>query len=724
MARTVKLPDADALGGLPTISVPTGLPRMDDMGAVGRGIKNIGEGLSSFSLALNAFMKEGEGLRNAEAETDWSIEENRIKNETSRTVDYTKVPDTYRSTAYEALERTKKRMSPQEAAKFDARARLKIETTYQSLGNDAFKKLGEEKDTELQGRLSTLQKEGTEDQNVRDDKINESLRLIEEHGKLFKRPKRVTDKLRKEYIDNTWKTWKKMDILKDPEGELERLKQFIPGPEDEPEAEQRGPFDRTEFRSEINSNPALRERVRDILYGEVGGGASREKKLIQLETIFNRAAARGHGIEKATRNADLQKDGYYPQTTFDNGSKIGPNRQAEFDELLEEVLSGSDKSTELLGFPATGNASQGVASRGVSSGRYQQYASLDGTHGTPGVETYVSGHGSDNVERLSSYRRKVEETAEQKLARGTMVSPDGKTIVRPKTLLELHKYAETAVKDRARIAKEEEAARKAWQKEQVGIAKDEYVKRYLQGGDNMPTLTEIAEDKRFDGDGDARKAIADWVQKPRTEGDGPLYVDTWKAIGKTIKTEEQLAELVDKDLLTPAGYDKLKPRLKDVMDTSEDKKVLERFFKDTEERFKTAKDDPTGTTKDPRGTENFLPFWVRTRKQAEDALKKGVPVDQLVDPKSEHYLGKTVDTYRRTTSEIYGTMAPGGIAAPPAATPLSGPKPKREYDLTKKEDIAAAYKDKAISREEAEKRLIENGHAPAKTQAPSVPVSR
>ena len=162
-----------------------------------------------------------------------------------------------------------------------------------------------------------------------------------------------------------------------------------------------GAMDRSDFAAEIKANPELAERLQTIVQGEVGHGASTQRQMVQLETIFNRARARGQSLDAVTQMyTGPGSKGYYPPSTF-SGGRI--RSQAELDrfqkDIMAPVVAGSDQSTRLLGFPATGNASGGVAARGVSSGRYTR-------HGMLGPETYVQeGSRRENIDRLEASRR-------------------------------------------------------------------------------------------------------------------------------------------------------------------------------------------------------------------------------------------------------------------------------------------------------------------------------
>jgi hypothetical protein len=163
-----------------------------------------------------------------------------------------------------------------------------------------------------------------------------------------------------------------------------------------------GPINRSGFRSQLT--PEMTERLATIVQGEVGHKASRDRQLVQLETIFNRATARGQSLEEVTRMyTGPGSKGYYPPSTFSGGRVQSKEELDNFvANVLNPVLSGSDRSTELMGFPATGNASGGVAARGILSGRYTK-------HGMVGPETYVQeGHfPGENIARLEAARRET-----------------------------------------------------------------------------------------------------------------------------------------------------------------------------------------------------------------------------------------------------------------------------------------------------------------------------
>jgi hypothetical protein len=94
--------------------------------------------------------------------------------------------------------------------------------------------------------------------------------------------------------------------------------------------------------------------------GEVGWSAPHDTKIVQLETAFNRAMARGHSLAQALLSTSEDRArGYYQGGP--NGTYSRPVTPAEFDDFkknfLPELVAGSNRSEALLNFIATGNAS-------------------------------------------------------------------------------------------------------------------------------------------------------------------------------------------------------------------------------------------------------------------------------------------------------------------------------------------------------------------------------
>jgi hypothetical protein len=118
-------------------------------------------------------------------------------------------------------------------------------------------------------------------------------------------------------------------------------------------------IDRRQFLDELR-NPAIVKKLADMVKGEVGWSAPHDTKIVQLETAFNRAMARGHSLAQALLSTSEDRTrGYYQGGS--NGTYSRPVTTAEFDDFkknfLPELVAGSNRSEALLGFIATGNAS-------------------------------------------------------------------------------------------------------------------------------------------------------------------------------------------------------------------------------------------------------------------------------------------------------------------------------------------------------------------------------
>jgi hypothetical protein len=108
--------------------------------------------------------------------------------------------------------------------------------------------------------------------------------------------------------------------------------------------------DRQKFKSELDADPALKQDLFDLAEAETGGQGSTTKQAF-IESVMNRASARGQTLRQAVHDS-----GYYPKTTT---SKVGAGGGPQVNDILNTVFSGSNVS----GY-ATGNASGTVGFAG------------------------------------------------------------------------------------------------------------------------------------------------------------------------------------------------------------------------------------------------------------------------------------------------------------------------------------------------------------------------
>ena len=128
-------------------------------------------------------------------------------------------------------------------------------------------------------------------------------------------------------------------------------------------------IDRGQFRPEIASHPELIVKMTHMVFGEVGRYAPPPVKIIQLETAFNRAQARGQTLEHVLLSVkENASDGYYAVDTYCAAAEPTPEEVETFEKTaLSAVLQGSNLSDVGYG-PMTGNASADVAAHQFAKG--------------------------------------------------------------------------------------------------------------------------------------------------------------------------------------------------------------------------------------------------------------------------------------------------------------------------------------------------------------------
>ncbi len=128
-------------------------------------------------------------------------------------------------------------------------------------------------------------------------------------------------------------------------------------------------IDRSQFRLEIASHPELVDKMTHMVFGEVGRQAPLPVKIIQLETAFNRAQARGQTLAHVLLSVkESPGEGYYAVDTYCTAAEPTPEEVETFQKtVLTAVLQGSNLSDVGYG-PMTGNASANVAAHQFAKG--------------------------------------------------------------------------------------------------------------------------------------------------------------------------------------------------------------------------------------------------------------------------------------------------------------------------------------------------------------------
>ena len=152
-------------------------------------------------------------------------------------------------------------------------------------------------------------------------------------------------------------------------GILSRNNPAPPRPLVTPKAKLAHGIDRSRFGPEIASHPELVVKMTHMVFGEVGRQAPLPVKIIQLETAFNRAQARGQTLEHVLLSVkESPNDGYYAVDTYCAAAEPTPEEVETFKKtVLTAVLHGSNLSDVGYG-PMTGNASADVAAHQFAKG--------------------------------------------------------------------------------------------------------------------------------------------------------------------------------------------------------------------------------------------------------------------------------------------------------------------------------------------------------------------
>lgn len=148
-----------------------------------------------------------------------------------------------------------------------------------------------------------------------------------------------------------------------------------PQPPVAPRAKLAHGIDRTQFLPELAAHLELIGKMTHMVFGEVGRDAPRKVKIVQLETAFNRAQARGQSLAHALLSVTEDPNaGYYAGVDAPAGGTYGPAATPTPQEIstfakevLFPVIAGSNLSDVGYG-PMTGNASGKVAKHELEKG--------------------------------------------------------------------------------------------------------------------------------------------------------------------------------------------------------------------------------------------------------------------------------------------------------------------------------------------------------------------
>lgn len=229
-----RLPDANAVGGLPSLRVSPNIPRMDVSGYAA-GARHLGEGLSKLGNDLTSIAIQGkekaDRLSAVQAEADFSILQEKMFIEQSQNPDYRAAPGAFSSDLYKTRDEIASGISdPTRRAEFIAKSNVGIEHRYNLLegkGRDQFKN---ETLVENDGRIDTLMRNAfskPDDVAFQKEQFDTAKNLVQEEIIRFRlTPAQARARMRQ--IDEKFAgSWATDQISRDPVGALDKINKFF-----------------------------------------------------------------------------------------------------------------------------------------------------------------------------------------------------------------------------------------------------------------------------------------------------------------------------------------------------------------------------------------------------------------------------------------------------------------------------------------------------------------
>jgi len=131
-----------------------------------------------------------------------------------------------------------------------------------------------------------------------------------------------------------------------------------------------GGIDRSRFKEELEKHPELYKKMAWMVRGEVMGRATKEARMAQLETAFNRATKRGQSLQHVLLSVSESKQGYYAGHGAPGGGTYAPSKEPTPEEveqfkrdIVAPVMAGSNYARGM-----SGNASSTVAAHQIAKG--------------------------------------------------------------------------------------------------------------------------------------------------------------------------------------------------------------------------------------------------------------------------------------------------------------------------------------------------------------------
>jgi hypothetical protein len=135
---------------------------------------------------------------------------------------------------------------------------------------------------------------------------------------------------------------------------------------------------RGRYNAELQANPGLKAKIMRIAANEQDGHPQGVQAV--MESLFNRAGARGTSLAQAARWHGLESGGYYAPGTMGRGALENPRSRAILERAWNNVMGGSNISNY-----ATDNSSGRLARNERATGKFRYASNYGGeTFFTPG----------------------------------------------------------------------------------------------------------------------------------------------------------------------------------------------------------------------------------------------------------------------------------------------------------------------------------------------------
>lgn len=750
-----RIPTEEDLGGLPNLSVPTGLPSID-MTAYGKGIKELGEGIGKFGAAVTAHNKEQDDLLEAQLQANISIAKDKNYYDAQMHPDFEKAPDLYRDNTASVLEQEARKLPEHKRREFIAKNSVDIQHRYNILNKNRWDKTLQRTELENDEKITGLVAQGVQaledpdnpNWKFFDEKMKEARGLIDAESAAMKRTPAAHRKRVRDFLAGTGKATIQSIMATNPEAAQRILDNLTPGPAEEDDspsiptnlgpgaaylAKRRAPF-----REEL-SNPETRKLVGAILSAENPGAGP-----AVVESLFNRTMLVNQDREAQGKPPLTLTDMIFGHKDIGGGKSFyGPVRTGAVREHLRKLERDPEYAKRM-----DQNIDLALSGSNVVRGHTDQGSRGDPNYESGGIGVNINGErfnhwgyrGSQSFQQslqreYEAEERKGSRTAQADTGTATDAAPEGTTEVsakqknpgvfisaeglhlRPQDVLQLKKELESARRakeldvdrERRRIAAEkQEASQNEMNRLMEGLGEGALK---FTGKEIFTNKTLLPEHKNF-----MNGVLEKWNARDETKDDktyGEKYLELFQQVhglaeGKPKLTDpNQLLPYIGNGL-NMSGLDKLRLEMTTKSADGASEAAMKNQFLTMAKTMISGRNDMLRIP-DPKGERLYTKFMTGVLTEYDRLRREGKSPFQLLNEDSPDYIGKALKPgagFVRTPTQRMSDMmeAEGEEAAPNA----SGGKPsvlmpKLDKDsmtklegMSKEQLVAAVHTDPRI----------------------------